>query len=501
MATRTNMRRVPDPDRTATTQGDHAGLHDDAPIPPPDPGSFRLVGLEHLVESGHNPRTYFDDVRLQELAASIRQKGVLEPLVVRQVDAGSHHPMAFEIVAGARRYRASKIAGLAELPCMVHLYTDLQALEAMTIENDQREDVHPLEQARGYQALLQAESTYTVESIAAKVGKDVSTIRRRLRLLGLIPDAQEAFLKGEIELGHADRLSRLTASDQPKALRACFEERFDYSSGVSGARVKHLAPVHRLEAFIRDEVRLPLDPSAPALEPFPELRAELAKAQTADAPRLIELTEEWRSPGEKPKPGAPLPRSTWEQIDGKKACAHAQRGVVVLGAQQGRIITFCAGRGVCKAHWGHTVAQPKSSGSGQAAPADTSYHRQERARQQKVRAWGQVKRLALEQVETVAPKTLTTAALQVLSAAIGGVGGRPKTVTIGSVLRQAAEKLAWDEVQFTAKVAKPLGINLKALHAQVKKPKTPAKKKAVAKTKVVATSKGGATAKKKSVAA
>jgi ParB/RepB/Spo0J family partition protein len=132
---------------------------------------YRNIAVTELTESTTNPRKAFDEERLDELAASIRTHGVLSPLVVRCVNGH------FEIVAGVRRYRAAQRAGLAELPVRVLTLTDAEAQELQIIENVQRTDVHPFEEAQGFRALLDREgSAYTVEKIAAAIAKSASYV-------------------------------------------------------------------------------------------------------------------------------------------------------------------------------------------------------------------------------------------------------------------------------------------------------------------------------------
>ena len=126
---------------------------------------YRDLPILNLTESPANPRRTFDEMALNELAESIKSQGVLSPLLVRPVD-GTH---SYEIVAGARRYRAAQLAGLDSVPVRIVELTDAQALETSIVENLQRRDVHPLDEATGYVSLLHLD--YTVEQIAAKCGK------------------------------------------------------------------------------------------------------------------------------------------------------------------------------------------------------------------------------------------------------------------------------------------------------------------------------------------
>ena len=135
---------------------------------------YRNLPLAVLTESATNPRRIFEDSALKELAESIRSQGVLSPLLVRPLTDQS-----FEIVAGARRYRAAQMAEAPTVPVRIVNLTDAEALEAQLIENLQRRDVHPLEEAQGFKALLNLEDPkYSIEQIAAKVGKIASILRR-----------------------------------------------------------------------------------------------------------------------------------------------------------------------------------------------------------------------------------------------------------------------------------------------------------------------------------
>ena len=150
----------------------------------------------------------------EELAESIRTQGVLSPLLVRPVTEQS-----FEIVAGARRYRAAQLAESATVPVRIVNLTDAEALEAQLIENLQRRDVHPLEEAQGFRALLNLEEPkYSVEQIAAKTGKAPAYVAQRIRLTELVASVVEAFYAEEIGVGHALLLAKLQPDQQEKAL-------------------------------------------------------------------------------------------------------------------------------------------------------------------------------------------------------------------------------------------------------------------------------------------
>jgi ParB family chromosome partitioning protein len=183
---------------------------------------YRLIPLDDIHESKHNPRRHVDVPALEQLAESIRKVGVIMPALVRPNANG------FELAAGHRRYRAAKLAGLERLPCLVREMTDQVLLEVLTIENLQRENVHPLDEAKGYEALMAAPYTMKVEVIAARVGKSEKYIYDRVKLLQLSQEAQELFWDGLIEAGHAILLARLTASQQAKVIGT---KKLDYDDG------------------------------------------------------------------------------------------------------------------------------------------------------------------------------------------------------------------------------------------------------------------------------
>jgi ParB family chromosome partitioning protein len=212
---------------------------------------YRNLPLSILMESKTNPRRIFEDAALKELADSIRSQGVLSPLLVRPLNERS-----FEIVAGARRYRAAQMAESETIPVRIVNLTDAEALEAQLIENLQRRDVHPLEEAQGFRALLNLEEPkYSIEQIAAKTGKTPAYCAQRIRLTELAPAVVEAFYKDEIGVGHALLLAKLQPAEQEQALAACFRE--DWGNGSKGKRI--LLPVRNLKDWIEHNIMLILN--------------------------------------------------------------------------------------------------------------------------------------------------------------------------------------------------------------------------------------------------
>ena len=226
---------------------------------------YRNLPLALLSESKTNPRRIFEDEALKELAESIRTQGILSPLLVRPLNERS-----FEIVAGARRYRAAQMAESETVPVRIVQLTDAQALEMSIVENLQRRDVHPLEEARGYVALLHLEEPkYSIEQIAAKCGKSPAYVLARTRLTELVPAVVEAFLKEEIGTGHALLLAKLQPAQQKEALSACFRE--DWGGGGKSKRV--LLPVRQLQEWVEHNILLELA-SAPFSKQDVQLVAE-----------------------------------------------------------------------------------------------------------------------------------------------------------------------------------------------------------------------------------
>jgi ParB family chromosome partitioning protein len=211
---------------------------------------YRDLPLDWLVVSPTNPRKTFDEDAMQELAASIRENGVLQPLLVRP-----RAERSFEIVFGERRYRGAAMAENETVPVCIREMTDAQVLEAQLVENLQRQDVHPLHEAQGFAALLRLEEPkYSIELIAAKCGKSAGYVASRLRLTELAPAAVEAFTKDGIGLGHALLLAKLQPQQQEEALTACWQE--SYTGGSKAKRI--LLPVRHLREWIEHNILLEL---------------------------------------------------------------------------------------------------------------------------------------------------------------------------------------------------------------------------------------------------
>jgi ParB family chromosome partitioning protein len=183
------------------------------------PTTTKEIDLEKITAGRYQPRQEFDSVKIQELAESIKKHGVLSPILVREVGLDK-----FEVIAGERRVRASKIAGLKTIPSLVNQKEDQEALEAALIENLQREDLNPVEEARGYDR-LKREFELTQDEIAKATGKARSTIANSMRILSLSPKILDMISQGALEKGHAKILSGLDTAKAEQLAEAISQKK------------------------------------------------------------------------------------------------------------------------------------------------------------------------------------------------------------------------------------------------------------------------------------
>lgn len=216
------------------------------------------VALDQLQAGKYQPRSRMDETSLLELAESIKSQGVMQPILVRPVDGGR-----YEIIAGERRFRASKLAGLEQVPVLVKQVPDESALAMALIENIQREDLNPLEEAQGVQRLID-EFKLTHEEAAQAIGRSRSATSNMLRLLNLAQSVQTMLLAGDIEMGHARALLSLSAAEQIACANEVVNRRLsvreteklvaDWASNKDRVQLKHgqSADIRRLEEHLSD---------------------------------------------------------------------------------------------------------------------------------------------------------------------------------------------------------------------------------------------------------
>jgi len=242
--------------------------HSDPSVP------FLLIAIDKVQPWAGNPRKHFDPVKLQELAESIKAKGVLEPLLVRPVQErlrGSNGkpdrpigPATYEVAAGERRRRAAALAGKPDVPCIVRELSDRDMLEIAVVENEQREDTSPIEKAEGYARLIE-EHHVPIEEVAARVGKSVNNIRDLLRLRRLPAKAREAVQAGELAVSVAGLVARVPSDKlRAEAAKVALEkDRFNDGALPSYRHVK--SQIER--RFMVELKQAPFNPAEASLLP------------------------------------------------------------------------------------------------------------------------------------------------------------------------------------------------------------------------------------------
>jgi ParB/RepB/Spo0J family partition protein len=382
-------------------------------------GTFSEVDIDQLHESKHNPRRHFDERGMDELTASIVEVGVLTPLLVRANGKG------YEIAAGHRRYRAAKRAKLAMLPCLIKSLTDAQFMEILTIENLQREDVHPLDEAAGYEALMAPPYKMTVETLATKVGKSVKYIYDRRKLLDLKEPARGLFWGGLITASHAILLARLTTAQQKAAVGTEEQQWADggllipehhlYSDDemdnekAGPYRGMKAVSVAELEHWIDRHVRF--DPTNIPTVLYPETAAIVATAKSQHD-TMIPITHDYHvQPDAKDANGRrTYGQMSWKRADGEegsKPCNFAQLGVLVVGEGRGDAFNVCIEKKDCLIHWKTeakaAAEKTKSPGSPKALTAEAKAAKQREREQARQEAETQRR----EAWKAVAPKIKT----------------------------------------------------------------------------------------------
>ena len=225
-------------------------------------GSLSLP-ISQVETCSSQPRKRFDDESLQELADSISQHGIIQPLTVRKLSSGY-----YQIIAGERRWRAARLAGLQEVPVIVIEADDRKAAELAMIENLQREDLNPMEEAAGFQSLIESYHM-TQEEAAQRVGKSRSAVTNALRLLGLTPSVRKLVEEGKLSAGHARALVPLSPSLQESAANAIV------SGGLSVRQTEAL--VKRLSAEKKEAQAKDPDEVEYLAEAQNELKARLCR--------------------------------------------------------------------------------------------------------------------------------------------------------------------------------------------------------------------------------
>ncbi len=247
--------------------------------------NYQLCPVEEIIPNRYQPRKGFNAQAMEELAASIREKGVIEPLIVRG-NSGS-----FELVAGERRWRASKIAGLKQVPVIVVDASDEESIELAVIENIQREDLNAIEEAEAFKTIMGF--GLSQEDVARKVGKQRATVSNYLRLLNLPPEVKGELIKGNITMGHARAiLSLIGHASQRELCKRVIKRGLSVrqtelmaakgpSVGI-GKKVQHIKP-------IEDELRKAFSTKVSVKEKNGRGKIEIEFYSAEERERIIEL--------------------------------------------------------------------------------------------------------------------------------------------------------------------------------------------------------------------
>src|SRR5574343_1730441 len=366
--------------------------------------------------SPRNPRRSFNAAADAELLESIQAHGILTPLLVRAIDDWRGDDL-YEVVAGHRRLAAARELGLETVPVTIRELTDDQAREAAIIENLQREDLAPLDEALAYSELL-AHVGQTPAMVAAAVGKSPAYVGRRLKLLTLMPEAQTALREGALGVAHAELLVKLTPELQAKALEEAVwmplyqrsEPEYDQASAVELEKTSpsafHLNPIAELREWV--ERRTMLDTTDPeALSLFPEADEIIKDVQLGgDVPLPLEVALD-RFGGSPAKdtipPGVLRVNKDFREVPGKR-CKSAQRAIVVFGDRKGDVVLVCLDKKGCATHW---PPKAKPDSAAKAAPR-MAWEEQERERKRRQAIWERVKPDVEQVIIAASAKVKTT---------------------------------------------------------------------------------------------
>lgn len=504
---------------------------------------FRSVPIGTLVPSPTNPRKSFDAEKLKELAASILEKGVIAPIVVRHASLFTVAPPAegftrwavinrhgvtlsthatdmeaeekarelteeeshgqLEIVDGERRYRAALSAGLSEVPVIVRALRDQDVLEIQLIANIQRDDLEPLEEAKGYRALIDSNpARYSVHFIADRIGRSDKFVWDRMKLLDLIPTAAALLETGRILVGHAERLARLKPEDQARAIAPEGGGLFVRETTLAFTDPDDTTPrepdpyeglkavsVKEFDAWIATHVRFDVAHAAEAAPldfgPVAE-RVQTAVARPGRGKKVVHITHLQHIADSAKVEGERTfgPRS-WKRADSSSsdapACEFAVLGVVVVGPEYTRSFDVCIARDKCDVHWKterqqrERDAEPSTASSAQtpAASAPESFEEQERKRRARdardQAAFEKFIAVLLPAIEAKLPSKLDRRLFEFLS------GGRkpnvPPSQFIATLVRDELQHLLhWHGNKPTlVKWAKHFGVDVKRVEARAQK--------------------------------
>lgn len=499
---------------------------------------LREIPLDQLQPHPKN-RKKFDQAKIEELAVTLKADGQVTPAVVRLSQANGRADR-FEIIAGDRRWRAAKIAGLPTLLCVVRQLSDLQALTLLAVENNHRADLHPMEEAELFEAFTKIDSL-SQPRIAELVSRKPDYIRDRLQLLKLIKPARKLFLEDRFTVKHAILLARLSPNDQERAigddsgsgvgrhLTGLFTEDFALFDGPDtqeGTDSRKAVSVGEFQKWIDDHVRFNVaDQLVPEL--FPETAAALEEAQAVDE-KVVHITYDHMPAADaKDSKVRTIGNAHWERADGEpiaahgyspnagkksKTCEHSVLGIVAAGPDRGQAFRVCIEKKKCAVHWGAEIRErakrekQASTGNSGAAARDREAERARKVQEEQAR-----ERAESERWKKAIPQLTSALAEKIKQSAAGSKGllgqllirryGRCHDIKVDFPVGTSAEDLVrflgfvqvlesinphWRLAESAIAALKPFGLDARAIvdgvapkPAPVKKAEAkPAKKKA-----------------------
>lgn len=326
----------------------------------------QLIDIDAIVR-GDNPRRKKPTQEyVQQLADSMGKFGMLEPMLVRaQLGIATGK---FQIVAGETRYDAALIAGLTRVPCVVMDLSDDDVLEVQLIENIQRNAMHPVDEGEAFKRLIDRKK-HTAETLAKTIGKSVRWVYNRLEFTKLIPSLKKAFIDDELTASHAELLARLEPADQKRADNGANDEtalwRFDYleladpSVKTPPKDKRSVVSIRDLNEWIEHNVRLAIQTTA-VQRLIPEIDDVQVEAQATHA-KVLQITTAFmlpQSPELKGRFDGVLTERHWKPAGGRSACDYVEKGVIVFGEGQGKVLDVCINKKQCAKHW--PEHQPKA---------------------------------------------------------------------------------------------------------------------------------------------
>lgn len=356
--------------------------------------SYKHVQIANIVQST-NYRGKPDDESLAELAASIKEKGVLVPVILRPLDKNGHDSGRYDLVAGQRRLKAAQLAGLKEIPATIRELTDEEAKEVQIIENLQREDVHPLDEALAFRALIQ--TMRDVKAVAARVGKPEAYVKRRLILVQLGKEASDAYRAGKIHEGHAEAIAPLSVGNQKDAVKHVASRSTAYAGVMSVADLKEWI-ADQFSTFLAVQPWLTEKGAAEAVGACKEcppnrdtlfgsakegectdktcwrrkMDAYLKWKKTMHEGAVL-IADDWQTA----KAFKALSPSDYEKAD-KRTCKKSVPGVWAHGKSIGKVVAVCRDKKGCKTHWPNYAAQHPTSMTAEERAADEAKRKKER---------------------------------------------------------------------------------------------------------------------------